>query len=56
MTTTPNINGHNYLHRYLDRPAPNPVLCVDEKTQIQALIPHRPDIPDAARHPGARHP
>ena len=41
---------------YLDPPERAVVLCVDEKSQIQALGPHRADPADAARHPRARDP
>ena len=41
---------------YLDPPERAVVLCVDEKSQIQALGPDRADPADAARHPRARHP
>ena len=41
---------------YLDPPERALVLCVDEKTQVQALEPHPTDLPDAARHPGAGQP
>ena len=41
---------------YLDPPERALVLCVDEKTQIQALNRHPAGVPDAARHPGAGQP
>jgi hypothetical protein len=39
---------------YLDPPENAIVLCVDEKSQIQAL--HRADLADADRHPRASDP
>ena len=41
---------------YLDPPERALVLCVDEKTQIQALNRTAAGVPDAARHPGAGQP
>ena len=41
---------------YLNPPERALVLCVDEKTQIQALDRTAAGVPDAARHPGAGQP
>ena len=41
---------------YLNPPERALVLCVDEKTQIQALNRTAAGVPDAARHPGAGQP
>ena len=41
---------------YLDPPERAVVLCVDEKTQIQALNRTAAGVADAARHPGAGQP
>jgi transposase len=41
---------------YLDPPERALVLCVDEKTQIQALNPDSAGVPDAARYAGAGQP